>query len=285
MLASSRTTNILLILVLAAGIGIAAMLATSGRAGPLDPQGTPASTDSVRLPGTPISGQTTISAPGHYYLTRNITVPGAATAITITASNVSLDLGGFTIAGNDAVGSFGINVFGLVENVEIRHGTVRDFHFGLSTLGAAPARLVDVHAVSNVRGMQVDARTSLLDCTSTGNTETGIYLPNGAGLVRGCIVSFNAFDGISVSNFSTVVERSTIFANASADFNVYTNLRLGGGQHHIARENVIPGGSVRIESTQTAFVDNVCTNAIVIDTSSSPGSNIKAAPDHLNANC
>lgn len=44
MFVSRRTTNILLILILAVGIGIVAMLATVARGGPLDPEGSPAST-------------------------------------------------------------------------------------------------------------------------------------------------------------------------------------------------------------------------------------------------
>ena len=44
MLVSKRATNILLILILAVGIGIVAMLATGARGGPLDPQGPPSST-------------------------------------------------------------------------------------------------------------------------------------------------------------------------------------------------------------------------------------------------
>ena len=44
MLVSSRTTNILLVLVLVVGIGIVAMLASGVRGGPLDPPGPPAST-------------------------------------------------------------------------------------------------------------------------------------------------------------------------------------------------------------------------------------------------
>jgi hypothetical protein len=44
MLASTRTTNILLVLVLAVGVGIVAMLASGVRGGPLDPSGTPAPT-------------------------------------------------------------------------------------------------------------------------------------------------------------------------------------------------------------------------------------------------
>lgn len=44
MLVSKRATNILLVLILAVGIGIVAMLATGARGGPLDPQGPPSST-------------------------------------------------------------------------------------------------------------------------------------------------------------------------------------------------------------------------------------------------
>jgi hypothetical protein len=55
MLTSNRTNTILLVLILAAGIGIIAMLAPGARGGPLDPPASPASTDGVRLPGTPIT--------------------------------------------------------------------------------------------------------------------------------------------------------------------------------------------------------------------------------------
>src|SRR5262245_54285864 len=101
-----RTNTLLLALVLLALLAVIAMVALRVEGGPLYPTDPPGPTDGVRLPGTPINSQTTISAPGHYYLTRDINVPGAATAINITASNVSLDLGGFTVSGNDTSGSF-----------------------------------------------------------------------------------------------------------------------------------------------------------------------------------
>ena len=79
------------------------MLATGALGGPLDPPGVPGSTDSVRLPGTPISGPTTIAQSGHYYLTRDISVPRLVSGVVISANDVSLDLGGFTISGDDTV--------------------------------------------------------------------------------------------------------------------------------------------------------------------------------------
>ena len=89
-------------------------------------------TDSVRLPGTPISGPTTITQPGHYYVTRDITAaPGSTWAIMIDADDVSIDLGGFTLSGDDTIGSAGLFVQASRQRISISNGTVRDFAAGV----------------------------------------------------------------------------------------------------------------------------------------------------------
>ncbi len=131
MLASIRSTNILLIVLLAVGVAIVAMLATGVRGGPLDPPGPPGSTDGVRLNGTPISSLPyAITERGHYYLTRNFSVNGAVIAIDIQSSDVSLDLGGFTILGNNSFPSYGIYL-GSAQNIEVTHGSIQGFQFGI----------------------------------------------------------------------------------------------------------------------------------------------------------
>jgi hypothetical protein len=90
-------------IVISLGI-LGAILCTVQKAsaqGPLAPPGAPAPTMlslSQVEPRTPITNTTavTISAPGSYYLTANISVTSGS-AITITASQVTLDLNGFTI--------------------------------------------------------------------------------------------------------------------------------------------------------------------------------------------
>jgi hypothetical protein len=97
-----RIHSLLLVLTLLTGLAIVAMLATGVRAGPLDPPGSPASTDGVREPGTAISAiPFTITQPGRYYLTRNLTdtPDDVANGVTIQADNVTLDLHGFTLTG------------------------------------------------------------------------------------------------------------------------------------------------------------------------------------------
>jgi hypothetical protein len=187
----TRVNTIILLLALFTLLAVLAMLATGARGGPLDPPAPPAATDSVRLPGTPITGPTTINQPGHYYLTRNISITGAQTAIAISASGVTLDLGGFTIDGDDNAGSLGISISeGGFGNITIDNGVVSDFLIGLN-VDAGVAVMVDhVTVSSNVVGMEVGLRSQVSGCSAHNNT-TGIsMLGVGAGsVIRDCLVT------------------------------------------------------------------------------------------------
>lgn len=107
-------------------------------AGPLTPPAAPGnpaadmpSLEEVRAAAyqgrTPIAGSTTtvtISQPGSYVLTGNITV-GAVDGISINASDVTLDLNGFTISTTSSnVGAYrGVFIHG--NNVVIRNGRIK----------------------------------------------------------------------------------------------------------------------------------------------------------------
>ena len=79
----------------------------------------------------------TISNPGFYYLSGNLTYTGTASAISITADNVTLDLMGFSLTGGGK--EIGTNK-GIVteyndnnyKNAEIRNGTVSGFTIGVA---------------------------------------------------------------------------------------------------------------------------------------------------------
>jgi len=86
------------VLALALGLFVVGALAGVVSGGPLDPPAPPASTDGVRLPGTPIStAPFTISSPGNYYLTRDIVTTAPGSAITVMSDYVTIDLMGFTM--------------------------------------------------------------------------------------------------------------------------------------------------------------------------------------------
>src|SRR5689334_9534591 len=101
-------------------------------AGPLNPPAGPVSptyktlaevqprTPVQSLPGSP-TAQFLIAAPGSYYLTAPITgVPGRS-AIEIAASDVTLDLSGFALAGVPGALD-GVRITGSPANITIRHG-------------------------------------------------------------------------------------------------------------------------------------------------------------------
>src|SRR3712207_5840058 len=95
--------------------------------GPLaPPPGTPAPTmkslEQIE-PRTPISAlPITITQPGSYYLTGNLT---GADGIRVSASNVTIDLNGFTIQGTGGATSVGIYRTTTQTNITVKNGTVR----------------------------------------------------------------------------------------------------------------------------------------------------------------
>jgi hypothetical protein len=110
-------------------------VATAFAQGALTPPGAPAATmktldqieprtmvNSVNTPGD-VNNLFIIGQPGAYYLTSNLTGVSGKYGITIFASNVQLDLNGFTVQGA-AGSSSGIYIPNAVTNVAVRNGSV-----------------------------------------------------------------------------------------------------------------------------------------------------------------
>src|ERR1035437_5568765 len=104
-------------------------LSTVFAQGSLTPPGAPAPTMKTLAqiePRTPISSAPfTITTPGSYYLTTNLTIT-SGDAITIGANGVTLDLNGFTIASTaaSATGS-GIYINSGLRNLAILNGFIQ----------------------------------------------------------------------------------------------------------------------------------------------------------------
>jgi hypothetical protein len=256
----TRINTVILLLVLFALLALIGMVASGVRGGPLDPADPPASTDSVKLPGTPISGQTTISTPGHYYLTRDISITGAQTAITITADDVSLDLGGFTVDGSDTAGSIGIALAFSRARITVSNGTIKDFHVGLDAIDDRHLTVDGVRAVSNVRGMQVNTLSLVSDCVAWENTETGIYVAFTAvnTSIRNCVVQSNVLDGIGFAGEEGVVEGSVVLSNLGTDIRV-----LSTASQVMIRDNLTDRMMVEAQADSTIIYDNTCAFGLV----------------------
>ena len=74
----------------------------------------------------------TISSAGNYYLTQNLTYSGAAgNAITVNASNVTIDLNGYQlVCANSSYSTWGIYA-NNVSNVSVKNGAIAGFAFGI----------------------------------------------------------------------------------------------------------------------------------------------------------
>jgi parallel beta-helix repeat protein len=167
--------------------------------------------------------------PGSYVLLGDLTVTGPTNGIEILASNVTIDLNGFTLDGA-GVGIEGIYDQPGLESISIRNGTVRGFVQGGVFMSASSGSIVErVRAVGNGFEGIVAGRGSLVaNCVATGNSlgigalnysqiidcvtdasaDIGIYLENDAS-VRGCQVSRSAGAGISIG-YGCVVSNNTV---------------------------------------------------------------------------
>lgn len=158
----------------------------------------------------------TITQPGSYQLSGNLNVPDAnTTAIEIAASNVTIDLNGFSIRGpvvcsgsscSPSGGGSGIAIGGGIpsgccSNITVRNGTVQGMGAHGIFLAADAVLLENMHVRSNgaafaagidIVGLNATIRNSTVDLHCGG---TGIFVQ-----VDGFLISDNVVSGCGNGN-------------------------------------------------------------------------------------
>jgi len=158
----------------------------------------------------------TISSPGLYYITKDLTCVAGVHGITITANNVTLDLMGFSLIGPGGTGSYdGIYMNGR-SNVEIRNGTVREFlrdAIREISVDGTGHRIVDMRIKENGSyGINLGGKSHIVErCTALGNGATGMSVGRGS-TVTGSTCYENDSYGISTGFGSTVTD-NTCYSN------------------------------------------------------------------------
>jgi hypothetical protein len=207
---------------------INSQLSTAFAQGTLTPPGAPAPTmltlsqvqpripvDTNHTPSQNVNEAFTISVPGSYYLTTNLTSTKSS-VVHITSANVTVDLSGYTIAGNGS--GNGILIDSGASCCTVRNGSVTNCSTGINDSGSHGSSYLNL-AVSacSYEGL-VSGLNNLIEGCQVENCTCFIALHavNGS-IVRHCAVAYNIGDyGIAAEANSTVIECS-----------VYTNTYTG----------------------------------------------------------
>lgn len=144
-----------------------------------------------------------ITQPGSYYLTGDVTIPAGKNGVVITASNVTLDLNGFSIVGATSQAQHGVQSSG-VKNIVVRNGTLRSMGGAGVFFDGASCRVEKVSVLAcNGSGVYLPGAGCVVEgCLVDTSEGTGVYTGE-SGVVRDCTVT-GAYYGVSVGSKSTV---------------------------------------------------------------------------------
>jgi hypothetical protein len=193
---------------------IASLLA-QGTLTPPGPPGAIMKTLEQVEPRTPVSALPfTISVSGSYYLTTNLNGAGGA-GLTIDASQVTVDLMGFEIAGGSGNG---IDVSGTRSNIWIRNGTVRGWNgWGVNAASAVSCIIENVSAAQNgssplVGGLHVGSAAVVKHCVAHENTGPGIQVSGNRGRIQANHLTLNG-RGVLASGSGNVIIHNSASGN------------------------------------------------------------------------
>ncbi len=257
MLTSSRTTNILLIGMITVGIAIVAMLATGVRGGPLDPPGPVASTQSniIFQPASCANFPIVLSAPGSYRLGSNITGCAAKDGIQITTSNVTLDLGGFSVIGVPGSRA-GIKNVGANGQQSILNGRVQQWgDNGIDLTGSTTAQIDHLVATNNAHdGVVIDQMSAIMNTTASNNLNVGIRALGINNRITSCQADSNTIYGIRLVGAGNVVEDCAVGNNGAYGIVAANISRIVRNHvHNNAETGIIAGDTSTVEDNSVAW--------------------------------
>ena len=200
----------------------------------------------------------TISSPGKYCLVENVTHTSANTAITIAADNVTLDLGGHTIDGENTATN-GILINNTRENITIQNGTVTSCtSTGIFIENTTRLCIANITSVDSLLGIFIDICTNVFikNCIIKNNSSGVIIRTVTNGTIKKCISQNNNAAGFYINACN-----NTIILNCKA-INNSTNgflLRFSSDNVTICRclaVNNNNNGFAISESTNTSLINN-----------------------------
>ncbi|HUY17914.1 MAG TPA: right-handed parallel beta-helix repeat-containing protein [Candidatus Binataceae bacterium] len=214
-----------------------------------------AATSSAWGQSMPLDSCTTISSPGSYFLTKNLSAPSpSGTCFIINAPNVAIDFKGHTITGIGTDGS-GVTDNGSEEDyATISNGKIRNFYFGINLVASGYATINKMQVTGSLRnGIAVrGCCNTFKQVKSNNNQQLGIFIGeccsaltnvksngNGGGIelegghfsVTQATANNNNGDGIFSPNCCIAISNSTVSGNT--DYGLNLGQEPGGGNNTV----------------------------------------------------
>lgn len=263
---NTRAPSYLLSLITAAFF-LTSTTSTFAAGGSLTPPGAPGVTmkslEEIE-PGTPINPadvSTTgisISTPGYYYLTGNIeNVAATSSVFLITASNVTLDLRGFSLIADGATGTAAASsaIYGsgnLQHNIVVRNGNIKGaWYAGVHLLGKSNARCDNIRVYQTASyGLVMGVSSHITNCQINGKNTSidtaGITSSNGS-IIKNCSVTLCLGDGFAPAGNRSSILECTAIENGGIGFDLgdsyilknCTSAQNGGGGYNTGVNNTV----------------------------------------------
>lgn len=247
------------------GLLVVAALAGLVHGGSLDPPGTPGPTRPQVEPRSPIppvgwngTFPIVISQPGSYFLTQDLSGVASTDGIQIAVSDVTLDLNGFSLIGNN--GGKGVDVTVSATNIAIRNGAIRsNWGTGIYAPNADASVAEDLRVANNTNGILLGAGAIVRNVQAESNTGGAIQLDDNhnlytGGLVEDSTISGNVF-GLTLFANNVRVRGNVIDSNQQGAMTI-------NGSFDVVTDNTIQGSNSGFCVSVYGTVDTIARNVV-----------------------
>ena len=190
---------------------------------------------------TAVSSCQTLSAPGNYFLTGNLSATGDC--LVIAAANVAIDLKGKTITGNGG-GSGITDDGGDRDYAVIVNGKIRNFDTGINLHSSGSAIISNINASNNgSQGIFIKECCNTLNAVTANNNIAGIVIQSDDSSLTNIQANGNSGGGILITSCCNTL------VGATASNNTGIGVEMEDGDSFVVGSKVQKNSDIGVELT------------------------------------